>query len=156
MPLGRIHLFAALVAGLLCASPALAGPLSYNDAGSADTAPGAVQLCLNAAGKAVPVGSGCAGQAATITGVTPTDRTITSATGASQTVMSANANRHSLTIVNSGTANCGINPTGGTAALGGAGTLTLVPNGAYTPRIPSLSAITAICTAGQPLYADEN
>lgn len=90
------------------------------------------------------------------TGITPTDRTIASATGSSQTVMSANASRHSITIENTGNANCGVNPTGGTAAIGGAGTLTLAPLGAYTPRVPTLSAVTAICTSGQPLYADEN
>lgn len=89
-------------------------------------------------------------------GITPTDRTITSATGASQTVMAANATRHSLIIENTGNANCGINPTGGTAVIGGAGTLTLVPNGSYQPRVPTLSAVTAICTAGQSLYAEEN
>ncbi len=89
-------------------------------------------------------------------GITPTDRTVTSATGSSQTVASALATRRSLTIVNTGNANCGINPTGGTAAIGGAGTITLTPFGAYTPRIPTLSAVTAICTAGQPLYADES
>lgn len=89
-------------------------------------------------------------------GITPTDHTITSATGSSQTVMNANSSRHSLTIVNTGTANCGINPTGGTAAIGGAGTLTLFPGGAYTPRIPTLSAVTAICTSTQLLYADDN
>lgn len=88
-------------------------------------------------------------------GITPTDRTVTSATGASQTVMSALATRKALTIVNTGNANCGVNPTGGTAAIGGAGTLTLAPLGSYTPATPTLSAITAICTAGQPLYADE-
>lgn len=92
----------------------------------------------------------------TAVGITPTDRTITSATGSSQTLMALNASRHSVTIVNTGSANCGINPTGGTAAIGGAGTLTLYPGGAYTPRIPTLNAITAICTAAQPLYADEN
>jgi hypothetical protein len=89
-------------------------------------------------------------------GVTPTDRTITSASGASQQIMAANASRHSLTIVNNGNANCGVNPTGGTAAISGAGTLTLGPLGAYTPRIPTLSAVTVICTAGQPIYGDEN
>lgn len=89
-------------------------------------------------------------------GITPTDRTVTSATGSSQTVMNANAARHSMTIVNTGNANCGVNPTGGTAVIGGAGTLTLFPGGAYTPRIPTLAAVTAICTAAQPLYADEN
>lgn len=89
-------------------------------------------------------------------GVTPTDRTLTSASGASQQIMAANASRHSLTIVNTGNANCGVNPTGGTAAIGGAGTLTLSPLGSYTPRIPTLSAITVICTAAQPIYGDEN
>lgn len=89
-------------------------------------------------------------------GITPTDRTITSATGSSQTVMSANAARHSLTVENTGNANCGLNPTGGTAVIGGAGTLTLFPGGSYQPRIPTLSAVTAICTSGQQLYAEEN
>lgn len=89
-------------------------------------------------------------------GITPTDRTIASASGASQQIAAANASRHSLTIVNTGNANCGVNPTGGTAAIGGAGTLTLAPLGAYTPRIPSLSAVTVICTAAQPIYGDEN
>lgn len=89
-------------------------------------------------------------------GITPTDRTIVSASGSSQQMAAANASRHSLNIVNNGNANCGINPTGGTAAIGGAGTLTLAPLGAYTPRIPSLSAITIICTSGQPIYGDEN
>lgn len=89
-------------------------------------------------------------------GITPTDRTITSTTGASQTMMAANAARHSLTVINTGNANCGVNPTGGTAAIGGAGTITLAPLGAYTPRIPTLSAVTVICTSGQPIYGDEN
>lgn len=89
-------------------------------------------------------------------GTTPTDRTITSATGASQQIMGANLSRHSLTIENTGNANCGVNPTGGTASIGGAGTLTLLPFGAYTPRVPTLSAVTIICSAGQPIYADEN
>ena len=89
-------------------------------------------------------------------GTTPTDHTIASATGSSQQVMPANDRRHSMTIENTGADNCGVNPTGGTAAIGGAGTITLLPGGAYTPRVPSLSAVTAICTSGQPLYADDN
>lgn len=89
-------------------------------------------------------------------GITPTDRTITSASGSSQQIMAANASRHSLTIENTGNANCGINPTGGTAVIGGAGTITLVSLGSYTPRIPTLSAVTVICTSGQPIYGDEN
>jgi hypothetical protein len=93
-----------------------------------------------------------AGAAATI-GITPTDRTIASTSGSSQTLMAANASRHSLTIENTGNANCGVNPTGGTASIGAAGTLTLAPLGSYTPRIPTLSAMTVICTAAQPIYA---
>lgn len=89
-------------------------------------------------------------------GITPTDRTIASTSGASQQIAAANAARHGLTIVNTGNANCGVNPTGGTAAIGGAGTLTLAPLGSYSPRIPTLSAITVICTAAQPIYAEEN
>ena len=89
-------------------------------------------------------------------GITPTDRTVTSATGSSQTVMASNSSRKGLIVVNTGNANCGVNPTGGTASIGGAGTLTLTPTGSYSPRIPTLAAVTAICTAGQPLYAEEN
>jgi len=89
-------------------------------------------------------------------GITPTDHTITSASGSSQQIMAANASRHSLTIVNTGNANCGVNPTGGTAVIGGAATMTLSPLGAYTPRVPTLSAVTVICTAGQPIYGDDN
>lgn len=89
-------------------------------------------------------------------GITPTDHTITSASGASQQIMAANASRHSLTIENTGNANCGVNPTGGTAAIGGAGTLTLAPLGSYSPQVPTLSAVTVICTAAQPIYGDDN
>lgn len=92
----------------------------------------------------------------TAIGITPTDHTITSATGSSQQIMAANATRHSMTIENTGNANCGVNPTGGTAAIGGAGTITLAPLGAYTPRIPTVSAVTIICTSGQSIYGDDN
>jgi hypothetical protein len=88
-------------------------------------------------------------------GITPTDLTITSASGASQQLQGATA-RKGLIVQNIGTSNCGVNPTGGTAAIGGAGTLTLVPQGSYQPRIPTQSAITIICTAGQPIYAEQN
>ncbi len=88
-------------------------------------------------------------------GITPTDRTITSMSGSSQQLMAANASRKSLNIMNTGTSNIGVNPTGGTAVIGGAGTLTIVPQGAYTPRVPTLSAINVIGTAAQPVYGDE-
>ena len=92
----------------------------------------------------------------TSVGITPTDRTIASTSGSSQQIMAANAARHSLTIENTGNANCGVNPTGGTAVIGGAGTITLAPLGSYAPKIPTLSAVTIICTSGQPIYGDEN
>lgn len=105
---------------------------------------------------AITAASGSFASGSQSIGITPTDRTVTSATGSSQTVASALATRKSLLIVNTGNANCGINPTGGTAAIGGAGTITLTPTGSYSPRIPTLAAVTAICTAGQPLYAEES
>lgn len=89
-------------------------------------------------------------------GITPIDRTITSTSGASQQIMAANASRHTLLVVNTGNANCGVNPTGGTAAIGGAGTLTIAPLGSYYAPVPTLSAVTVICTSGQPIYANEN
>ena len=121
------------------------------------TATGAlrVELPTNGTGVIATVGT-ITNPLAQSVGITPTDRTITSATGSSQQVMAANASRHSLLIQNTGNANCGVNPTGGTAAIGGAGTLTLTPGGSYQPRIPTLSAVTVICTAGQPIYAEEN
>jgi hypothetical protein len=144
----------------LIAGPALAADCYGNVAGTQANC-GAVTMYNNASGQSVPATSAAplpvqiSGADAKI-GITPTDRTITSASGSSQTLMAANAARHSMTIENTGNANCGVNPTGGTAAIGGAGTLTLAPLGAYTPRVPTLSAVTVICTAGQPIYADEN
>jgi hypothetical protein len=143
----------------LLAGPALAADCYPNAAGT-QTNCGAVQMFNNASGQSVPVTAAVplpvdvksivAPTAAL--GITPTDRTIASTSGSSQTLMAANAARHSLTIMNPGNANCGISPTGGTAVIGGAGTLTLAPLGAYTPRMPTLSAVTVICTAGQPIY----
>lgn len=136
-------------------------------AGSA-SARGALFVAVGADGFAVTNGGTFATQSAVTAasgsfasgsqniGITPTDRTLTSATGASQTLMASNATRKGLVVQNTGNANCGVNPTGGTAAIGGAATLTLVPQGSYQPRIPTLSAVTVICTAGQPFYAEEN
>jgi hypothetical protein len=156
----------SVFAGALLALGSIAAQAqsSYPSPGGATVA-GALQMCLNSSGNAVPVSSGTCANPAQVSGtftssaavgITPTDRTITSASGASQQIMAANASRHSLTIENTGNANCGVNPTGGTAAIGGAGTLTLAPLGSYTPSIPTLSAVTVICTAGQPIYANEN
>ena len=81
-------------------------------------------------------------------GITYADKTVTSATGASQTIAAANAGRKSL-IIKTGGSNTGVNILGGTAAIGGAGTVTLLPfepmvlDGASCP----LGAITIISTS---------
>jgi hypothetical protein len=88
--------------------------------------------------------------------VTYTDKTITSATGSSQTIMAANASRKSL-IIQAISATVGVNINGGTAAIGGAGTLVLLPgkdlilSGAECP----VGAITIITTAATYVPAYE-
>lgn len=89
-------------------------------------------------------------------GITYTDKTITSATGSSQTLAAANASRKSILIKNGASAT-GVNILGGTAAIGGAGTLTLQAyeslylSGADCP----VGAITVISTAGAYIFAVE-
>lgn len=139
--------------GAISSGAVASGAFASGAIGSGAIASGAVASGAFASG-AFASGSFASGSQSV--GITPTNRTVTSATGSSQTVMSASATRKQLTILNTGNANCGINPTGGTAVIGGDGTMTLAPLGAYTPRVPTLSAVTAICTAGQPLYADES
>lgn len=80
------------------------------------------------------------------------DKSITSLTGASQTAIALNGNRLFLLIENSGNANIGVNLTGGTAAIGGTGTITIAAGGSlildvFCPQNP----ITVIGTAGQPV-----
>lgn len=81
-------------------------------------------------------------------GVTYADRTKTSLAGSSEALMTANASRRSLLIKN-GASPVAIGLTGGTAAIGGAGCLTLQPfeglhlSGADCP----VGAITVIGTA---------
>lgn len=163
--MGRLLRTLAAVAGLVLATaelcPALAADCWGNATGVQANC-GAVQMFLNPSSQSIPVSAanpfpitGSLTLLASV-GLTPTDRTIASTSGASQQIMAANAARHSLTVVNTGNANCGVNPTGGTAVIGGAGTLTLAPLGSYSPRIPTVSAVTVICTAAQPIYADEN
>lgn len=88
--------------------------------------------------------------------VTYTDKTITSATGSSQTLAAANANRKSILIKN-GASQTGVNINGGTAAIGGAATLTLQPyetlfmSGADCP----VGAITVISTSSAYISAFE-
>ena len=89
-------------------------------------------------------------------GITYTDKTITSATGSSQTLAAANASRKSILIKN-GASQTGVNITGGTAAIGGAATLTLQPfetlylSGADCP----VGNITVISTASAYISAFE-
>lgn len=84
------------------------------------------------------------------------DKSITSLTGASQAAIGVNGNRRFLLIENTGAANVGVNLAGGTAAIGGTGTLTL-PAGAallFDDWVPQ-NAINVIGTAGQPLTVVE-
>lgn len=86
------------------------------------------------------------------------DKTITALSGLSQTIAAANGSRAGLIVQNTGTAAVGVNLTGGAAALGGAGTLTLSPPGStvgtnmlvFTGEGVPQSAITVIGTASQP------
>jgi hypothetical protein len=154
------RLFASLLFTAAMFGAAQAADCYPNAAGTQANC-GEVQMFNNASGQSQPVTAAVplpviSSGAASVIGITPTDRSIASTSGSSQTLMAANASRHSMTIENTGNANCGVSPTGGTAVIGGAGTLTLAPLGAYAPRVPSQSAITVICTAGQPIYADEN
>ena len=90
-------------------------------------------------------------------GVTWTDRTKTSLAGTSETLAAALATRKALLIQNTGASNVGVNLTGGTAAVGGAATLTLESlailslSGAECP----VGAVTVIGGAGQPLFCLE-
>lgn len=114
-----------------------------------------IPVQVNAKGEIIVVGDASSpvpvtssGAAPVGGGITYTDKTITSATGSSQTIAAANAGRKSL-IIKNGQSNTGVNILGGTAAIGGAGTLTLgtlepmVLEGAACP----LGAITVISAA---------
>ena len=85
------------------------------------------------------------------------DKSIASLSGSSELLMAENETRGALLIMNTGTNNIGIAfaPLGGTAtaAIGSAGTYTLVPGRAYEPDggfVPS-NAIYVIGTLGQPV-----
>lgn len=86
------------------------------------------------------------------TGSLGADRSIASLTGSSQQAIAANESRQSLLISNSGNANVGVNLVGGTAAIGGTGTITLAAAGLLLldEWVPT-GAINVIGTAGQPL-----
>lgn len=142
----------AYASGSIASGAYASGAIGSGAIASGAIASGAIASGAFASGS---VASGAFASGSQAIGITPTDRTITSMSGSSQQLMAANSTRKSLNIVNTGTSNIGINPTGGTAIIGGAGTLTLVPQGSYTPRVPTLSAINVIGTAAQPVYADE-
>lgn len=66
------------------------------------------------------------------------DKSIVSGTGASQSLLPLNGNRQFLLIQNVSGVPWGINPSGvgaagGTAAIGGTGTITLAPNEKWPP-----------------------
>lgn len=95
------------------------------------------------------------------------DCSIASLSGSSQQILPANPNRTYLLICNTAASNnAGVNYTGGTAAIGGAGTYTLLPANvaqsckeyaagfSYLPPPPS-GAINVIGTAAQTLLCLE-
>lgn len=85
------------------------------------------------------------------------DCSIASLSGSSQTAVAANSQRKYLLIFNNGNANVGVNLAGGTAAIAGAGTVTLGSlasieyNGSAVPQ----GAVTVIGTAAQPIVCLE-
>lgn len=92
-------------------------------------------------------------------GVFLVDASIASLSGSSELLMAEHPSRGELIIQNAGSENIGVAFAApgatATAAIGGAGTLTLFPGGVYTPAggaIP-LNAVYVIGTAGQPVAA---
>ena len=84
------------------------------------------------------------------------DLSIATLSGADQVAIPLNGNRQFLLIENTGSANVGVNLTGGTAAIAGSGTVTLVPNGTiFLDHVVPQNAIHVIGTAGQPLVLIE-
>lgn len=90
------------------------------------------------------------------------DNSITSLSGSSQAALPQNGNRQFLLIENTGNANIGVNfvgpATGGTqgggvgnvAAIGGTGTITIVPNGSILlDRVVPQNPVNVIGTAAQ-------
>lgn len=83
-----------------------------------------------------------------------TDYSITSLSGSSQQLMAQSMTRSFLCIVNTGSSNIGVNIAGGTAAIGGTGTITIVPNGSLIlDTVVVGNLINVIGTSGQPVCA---
>lgn len=92
-----------------------------------------------------------------------TDCSIASLSGTSTQIVAANPQRKYLELCNNGaTNNVGVNFAGGTAAIAGAGTITLVPGSckeygaldSYLPWPPT-GAVTVIGTSAQPIACYE-
>jgi len=97
------------------------------------------------------------------------DPSIASLSGSSQTAIGQNGNRQFLLIENTGNANIGVNfsgpATGGTqtatgigniAAIGGTGTITIVPGGSILlDHVVPQNPVNVIGTAGQPVTINE-
>lgn len=88
----------------------------------------------------------------TPTGTLPagTDRSGTANTTAT-TLAPANAARKGLEVQNVGANNIGINEIGGTAAIGAAGTYTVLPGGAF--RVRTNRVISVIAATGATTYS---
>lgn len=88
-----------------------------------------------------------------LTGLDLIDKSIVSLSGSSQTLVAANESRQVLIIMNTSAAdNIGVNLAGGTAAIGGTGTITLEPYGSIVldTFVPT-GQINVIGTSGQPV-----
>lgn len=86
------------------------------------------------------------------------DHSIASLSGASETLLAADSSRQFLLVYNpSATQYIAVNPTGGTAALNTAGSITIPPLKAWSPDefVPT-NAMTVIGTAGQPVTCVTN
>lgn len=123
-----------------------------------DVAPASVPHYIDANGNAAPWPFPLRTSGAVPIGgaIAYTDRTVTSASGANQTLVAANAGRKNL-ILKNGAGVAGVNILGGTAAIGGAGTLTFQPYEALVlsgDECPT-GAVTFIATAGAYFTAIE-
>lgn len=69
------------------------------------------------------------------------------ATTSSTTPIAANASRRGLNIQNVGSNNIGVNEFGGTAAIGSAGTYTIVPGGSLNVRTAGAISVIAVTSS---------
>lgn len=86
------------------------------------------------------------------------DHSISSLTGSSQSLVAQDMTRSFIMIENVGNNLVGVNPTGGTATIGSAGTFTINPSGSLTFSIDSIpgNAMTVTGTSGQPVSCVTN